>query len=109
MSEAVETTEIVAEEVRQAETEVKKHEGVFYIPAGSVCDNFEHAVSQMYVAGYSVHAMQSWFSIYQPVSNIDIIESLIETGYTPSLISFGLKLVRQSDIGWLECKLFGVV
>ena len=109
MSEAVETTEIVAEEVRQAETEVKKHEGVFYIPAGSVCDNFEHAVSQMYVAGYSLHAMQSWFSIYQPVSNIDIIKSLIETGYAPSLISFGRKLVRQSDIDWLECKLFGGV
>ena len=37
MSEAVETTEIVAEEVRPAEPEVKKHEGVFYIPTGSVC------------------------------------------------------------------------
>ena len=53
--------------------------------------------------------MQSWFSIYQPVSNIDIIKSLIETGYAPSLISFGRKLVRQSDIDWLECKLFGGV
>lgn len=108
MSEAVETTEIVAQEATQTE-EVRKHDGVFYIPSGSVCDNFDHAVSQMYIAGYSLHAMLSWFNVYQPVSNIDIIKSLLDTGYTARLINFGRKLVRQSDMDWLECKLFGGV
>ena len=108
MSEAVETTEIVAQETAQT-AEVRKHDGVFYIPSGSVCDNFDHAVSQMYIAGYSLHAMLSWFNVYQPVSNIDIIKSLLDTGYTARLINFGRKLVRQSDMDWLECKLFGGV
>lgn len=108
MSEAVETTEIVAQEATQT-AEVRKHDGVFYIPSGSVCDNFDHAVSQMYIAGYSLHAMLSWFNVYQPVSNIDIIKSLLDTGYTARLINFGKKLVRQSDMDWLECKLFGGV
>ena len=85
------------------------YETAYYVPDGSVCDNFNHAVYRMYCQGYCLDAIRSWICKYREITNTHIIKALIEGGLVPSRIVFGTKRVRKSDLDTLEYKLFGKV